>query len=147
MRESDDSRVLWKIVSSLLGKNIANKPFELSKHNRLTSGIDAATEFSNYFFSVAECITSNLGPVNNDVAHDVPFCEASCFLFPTSELEMKNIFRLCQGKQLQIDDFQPRILSLVADTVAPVLAYIFNLCMSTGVNPDSLKRARVIPIF
>jgi hypothetical protein len=77
---SDDSRVF----GSLLGKNFADKPIELSKHNKLISGIDAATEFINYFISVADSITNNLGPVNNDMVHDIPFCEASCFLFPTS---------------------------------------------------------------
>jgi hypothetical protein len=60
---------------------------------------------------------------------------------------MKSLLRLCKGKRLHIDEIQPSILFVVSDIVAPVLAHIFNLCMSTGVYPDVLKRARVIPVF
>jgi hypothetical protein len=144
---SNDSKLLWKIVNTLLVKKFVKKRIELLKNDEIISGTDAATEFNNYFISVAKDITKNLGPVNDNLMNEIPFCEASCFLFPTSESEIKQILRLCKGKKLQVDEFQPRILYLVADILAPVLAHIFNLCMSTGVYPNSLKRARVIPIF
>jgi hypothetical protein len=98
----------------------------LLKNNKLISGSEAAIEFNNYFISVANDITKNLGPVNNDVSHEFPIFYGSCFLFPTSELEIKKFLRLCKGKLLQIDEVQPRMLYLVADIVAPVLAHIFT---------------------
>ena len=82
-----------------------------------------------------------------DTTCGVPFCDASCFLSPTSASEIKSLLRLCKGKRLHVEEIQPRVLYEVADIIAPVLAHIFNLCMSTGIYPDVLKHARVIPVF
>jgi hypothetical protein len=146
-QESNDSRALWNTVNSILAKNIVRQKIELYKNNKLMPNSELTIEFNEYFISVANDITKDLGPVQGDTTCGVPFCEASCFLSPTSASEIKSLLRLCKGKRLHVEEIQPRVLCEVADIIAPVLAHIFNLCMSTGVYPDVLKHARVIPIF
>ena len=44
-------------------------------------------------------------------------------------------------------DISPHVLKLFKMQLAPNLCKLFNNCMQTGVFPDELKIARVIPLF
>ena len=44
-------------------------------------------------------------------------------------------------------DMSPRILKLFRGQISPVLSTLFNNCMYSGVFPDILKIARVIPLY
>ena len=45
------------------------------------------------------------------------------------------------------DDFSTKFIKLAAPLIAPFLEKLFNLALSSGVYPDNLKIAKVIPIF
>ena len=45
------------------------------------------------------------------------------------------------------DDFSTKFIKLAAPLIAPSLEKLFNLSISTGVYPNNLKIAKVIPIF
>jgi len=51
------------------------------------------------------------------------------------------------NKSLGIDNIGPKILKEVCSYIANPLTYIFNLSFSAGVVPDSLKLAKIIPIY
>ena len=44
-------------------------------------------------------------------------------------------------------DISPKIIKWSASLLAPILTKLFNMCFLGGIYPDSLKIARVIPIF
>ena len=51
------------------------------------------------------------------------------------------------NKSVGIDEIPPKIVKWAAPILAPILTLVFNKCILSGVYPDSLKIARVIPIF
>jgi len=51
------------------------------------------------------------------------------------------------NKSPGIDNIGPKILKEVCLDIVNPLTHIFNLSFSTGVVPDSLKLAKVIPIY
>ena len=59
----------------------------------------------------------------------------------------KKILRSFLRKKYHRDEIQPSILVKVSDIISPVLSNIFNKCILSGVYPNILKRAHVVPIF
>ena len=54
---------------------------------------------------------------------------------------------LDEGKGVGIDDTPPKIVKWGAPILIPILTKLFNKCILGGIYPDSLKIARVKPIF
>ena len=54
---------------------------------------------------------------------------------------------LDEGKSVGIDEIPPKVLKWVKFLIVPVLTKIFNACISEDIYPDSLKLARVTPVF
>ena len=52
-----------------------------------------------------------------------------------------------EGKGLGVDKIPPKLLKWGAPILIPVLTKLFNKCLLGGIYPDSLKIARVKPIF
>ena len=72
----------------------------------------------------------------------------SIFLHDISEAEViKAIHSLKNSNSTGYDDFTTKFVKLSSTILAPALVKIFNLSIHTGVYPDSLKMAKVIPIF
>jgi len=69
-------------------------------------------------------------------------------LHPITEAEVSLLIQdLDIGKSVGIDEISPKIVKWSAPLLVPVLTNIFNKCLVSGIYPDSLKIARVIPIF
>ena len=67
-------------------------------------------------------------------------------LLPESEVE--NLTKeLDEGKGLGVDKIPPKILKWGAPVLVPILTKLFNKCLLGGIYPNSLKIARVKPIF
>ena len=57
------------------------------------------------------------------------------------------IKELDEGKGVGVDKIPPKILKWGAHVLIPILTRLFNKCLLGGIYPDSLKIARVKPIF
>ena len=72
----------------------------------------------------------------------------SLFLSPVIENEIINTVKSCKPKTSKdCDDISMCLISKVITSIANPLAHIFNLSFSSGVFPDRMKTAKVIPIF
>ena len=72
----------------------------------------------------------------------------SIFLRKATEPETKkHIDEADVNKATGIDNIPAKILKWVIDIIVPILTKLFNICIEKGVYPDSLKLARVMPIF
>ena len=69
-------------------------------------------------------------------------------LYPCDIEEVKTIIiKLNSGKAHGPNSIPTDILQLLFHDIAKPLTQIFNLSFKTGVHPDLLKTARVIPVF
>lgn len=64
------------------------------------------------------------------------------------EQELTNIvLGLNDRKSAGYDNIGPRLLKLALPHILHPLLFIFNLSFSTGVFPDTLKTAKVLPLY
>ncbi|MPC50234.1 hypothetical protein E2C01_044058 [Portunus trituberculatus] len=72
---------------------------------------------------------------------------ASLYLTPTTQQEIKKILDNLKCSAAGIDDIPPKLLKLTCSIIASTLSYIINLAFTQGIFPNSLKVAKVFPIF
>ena len=72
----------------------------------------------------------------------------SMFLHQATELEVgKHFHEINVNKGIGVDENHPKLLKWGQELFVPIITKLFNKCLVTGVYPDKLKIARVIPIF
>ena len=109
---------------------------------------DICNHFNDYFSTIGSSLAKNF-PVTTDYKkYCVPAITQSIYLTPVTAEE---IIRMVTGFKINKspgpDDISPRILKLVIDEIADALAHLYNLSFSTGTVPESLKTAKVIPLY
>ncbi|PIK38091.1 putative RNA-directed DNA polymerase from mobile element jockey-like [Apostichopus japonicus] len=73
----------------------------------------------------------------------------SIFTYPVREEELLRVANHClkPKKAAGYDDFKPDIVKQVLPFIVTPLTHICNISFTTGVFPDKLKIAKVLPIF
>ena len=72
----------------------------------------------------------------------------SIYLYSISESDVINTIRSMKNtSSAGHDEFSSKFIKLSLPLLVPALEKIFNLSLSSGVYPDELKIAKVIPIF
>ena len=72
----------------------------------------------------------------------------SIFIQETEEKEIISIFNKCNNKtSTDCDGIHMKIIKWVIEGISKPLTYIFNLSFQTGIFPDKMKMAKVIPLF
>ena len=73
---------------------------------------------------------------------------SSMYMKPVVESDItKIISKFNASKSAGYDNIGNDIIKKVCDVIVKPLVSIFNLSLSTGIVPDQLKIAKVIPIF
>ena len=107
------------------------------------------SEFNNHFTNMAKNLNktkySNITPpVFNTFLNKNPL--SSCiYLSPITGEEIEAIIKKLDD--YKSNDFSPKLLKHLLIPFSRSLSYLFNSCMLTGVFPDELKVAKVIPLF
>ena len=70
------------------------------------------------------------------------------FLSPVDEKEVHKVVEICKNKSsTDADGLNMNIVKRVITTIIKPLTHGFNISFKTGVFPDKLKIAKIIPIF
>ena len=106
-------------------------------------------ELNNFFADLGANTVSNLGLcVSDDYKQYVSNVNHTFFLYPTNDVEIKRVcFELKSKTSYGYDEKSSVLLKRVIDIIARPLAHIFNMSFSSGVFPNALKIARVVPVF
>ena len=103
--------------------------------------------FNNFFLTIAKNINKKI--IN---ANYKDYLENSVtnlfFLKPRNEKEVNSVIKQMKTNKAIVSNSIPtKILKMSLPIIAKPLAYLINLSFSTGVFPDLLKIANIIPIF
>ena len=139
-----DLKKTWKLINGLLGRKRSNRLL-------VFPGQDAPHNFNSYFVNVAndlvlktygenDCNSADYRSYMPEISDDDELSDFSC----TSEDINNIISKLNNSKGTY---YSPRILKLLAGTLSPLLADIFNRCVSEGYFPSELKNAKIIPLY
>ena len=115
----------------------------------ITDPCQIANRFNDYFFSIGETLQSK---INSSYLHFSRCLKNpnihSIFLSPTDSVEVKNlILSLNNGKAAGPNSIPTLVLKHFIDEVSVILSSLFNLSLSNGIFPHSLKTSSVLPLF
>ena len=150
---SNSSKILWKTFGKILNNNKIkhNKLVNLKINGLNQNDPQVISDSVNDFFSEIGNNLANKFPQNNNSEFKKYLgnpVQHSLFFHDISEEEIINAIRnLKNSNSTGCDDFTTKFVKLSSSILAPALVKIFNLSIHTGIYPDSLKLAKVIPIF
>ena len=108
-----------------------------------------ANAFNNYFSTVGSSLANSIPIVQTNIETflNAPLCH-SFVLYPASIIEIEDeISKLNSFKSTGPFSISTKLLKTLRFLLSGPLTYLFNCSISTGVVPDKLKIARVIPVY
>ena len=116
----------------------------------IDNGKDIANRFNNFFVNVGTNLAAKIPKSNKKASDYLINCNKNNNVFYTTmvtEEEVLKIISNFKDSSAGHDDIKPNIIKHVKNTIKKPLAHISNLSFNTGIFPDELKKANVIPIY
>ena len=151
--QNNSSKNLWKTLVKCLNKNKIkhNKINQLSHNNsKLTNSQDISETINNFFSEIGPSLASHFDNANNNEHKKYLSTPApqSILLHSINAKEIHDTIKSLKNSNSSGHDFfTTKFVNLSAPILVPALEKIFNLALKTGVYPDSLEIAKVIPVF
>ena len=105
-------------------------------------------QFNKYFTSIGTNLNAKLPQTAQDPTNLINNNSANFLSAPTCPAEIINIVNSAKSKKAcGYDNIDPYVVQQVIPQIATQLAHIFNRSFTTGIVPNKLKIAKVIPIY
>ena len=151
-RSKNNMKQTWNTINSVLGrgkKQSTQNKFKDDNGNVFVNPEDISNQFNDFFVNVGPKLASNIhssGKNYLDYLKDPK--NSSMYMKPIVEMDItKMIEKFNQNKSAGNDDICNYIVKKVVKDILKPLTMIFNLSISTGIVPDKLKIAKVIPTY
>ena len=149
-----NSHKIWGTINQNIRKsNNKTEVIEKLKINNMNeyNGQRISEEFAKYFSTIGKTYANSMQkPKNdlNDYLKQIPAQSKSLFLNPTTESEItKLIDKLPPKKSCGIDGVDNIIPKEIKPFIVGLLCIIFNKSLETGVFPERMKTAKVVPLY
>ena len=122
----------------------------LNVNNKInTNPVDIANCFNDYFSNIGSKLAEKIFPSKYDHLHYLKCSNpVSIFIKPTSTIEILNLIStLNNNKSSGPFSIPTDIFKMTGNIMASPLTEIINLSFSTGIYPNNLKIAKIIPVF
>ncbi|GFS02075.1 reverse transcriptase-like protein [Elysia marginata] len=108
-----------------------------------------ARYFSDKISKLRQELDHDAEDPSTETAESVPKFSGDIFrnFKEITEQEVKNILTASPSKTCSLDPIPTKLLKTCLDSTVPEITNIFNQSLSTGVVPDSFKKAIVIPLI
>jgi hypothetical protein len=147
---NNKSKASWNIINKYRGKEGKSNPLislEIG-NEEIIEEARVAEEFNNFFVSIGQESKTTSISTNSHLHPSCNRITSNLFLYPTSKEEILNIIKNIKTKHsVGHDNISIQIIKLCGDAIAEPLNDIANSILKEGIFPDSLKIAKVIPIF
>lgn len=149
---NNDARKTWNLIKSIINKNNSNTIDELSINGKLSKDkLKIANKFNDYFVNVGSDLAKKIPKAAGNYANYMNIDKSnsqSFFSAPTDISEIIDIvMNFKESKSTGFDNISPSIIKNIIPVLAQPLVNIFNLSLSSGIFPDALKTAKVVPVF
>ena len=134
----------WQTINTILGRSHQN----VNNIKCPDENIKVADYINRYFIRSIDAIKEELPQTENNsfmqyMGEPSPY---SMRVKLASAAEIIKIVKGIKTKATGMDGFSPTILKLCIDYIMKPLLYIVNLSLKSGVFPNKLKEAKVIPV-
>ena len=139
----------WKVINEMRNKKrSSNFPNYIEFNNQLI--IDRrmiVNKFNSYYVNIARDLNNSKSTEDFNDYRIFMKNRISDSIF-LEEIETNEIDTIIGNlNPNKSSDFSPRILQFFRNQISPTLAVLFNKCMFSGIFPDVLKIAKVIPLY
>ena len=152
LNSKNDSSNLWKVLNEVIGKT--NNKSGISdifvvNGKSLTNPHDISNAFCSYYTNVgheyaAKIPTSKNSPMSYMKDNFVQ----SLFFEPVDEGEITKILRQLKPKKSSgYDNISAHLLKYFTKELAVPLSIIINSSLSSGIVPDCMKLAKIVPVY
>ncbi len=135
-----NSKIAWKVINEITGKNA-------NKNESLPNNLNC-NDINRFFATLGSNAISNVPPDINDYETVFPHI-SSTFVFDNAtahEVELTARSLPCTNSSGH-DGFSGKLVTNIIDCISLPVSKIFNKSVHLGIVPQSLKIARVVPIF
>lgn len=155
-----DKKKIWNIIKDIADINKTNTPIVKINIEDQTLNVNSdpkkISDHFNQFFSniganLAKNILDRYNVSEKDLANNIPASNLSYnpfYFTPSTETEILDLISsLKNSNSAGIDHLSTKNIKHIQKYIASPLKHIINLSFKTGIFPNSLKQATVIPIF
>ena len=154
-----DSEKIWKVIRQAMNtKPKSNTTPDFIKvktpdgnTKKIHDKIEIANEMNKRFCQMGANLAEKLPTTETNFSEFLQFPNPNherFILHPVTEPEVdKEAQNLDISKTVGADEISPKIIKWSTALLTPILTKLFNMCLLGGIYPESLKIARVIPIF
>ena len=148
-----DPKNTWNYINQILSRKVASNepPTHIQIDDKCVKNEkEIAEAFNNYFSKVGSNLSSTIKNHQTSPLYSLrgDYSNTNFFIFGTTDEEvLKTIQKLKSKSSSGIDGINSKLLKQIATSILVPLTHIFNLTFTTGIIPDKLKIAKVIPIF
>ena len=150
-----DMKKTWAVISETLNKNKKRKdePLTFKCNGRdLSDDIEIANEFNRFFANIGENLASNMEQFDNhELSYktylQTPHAQNCRFELIDENATIKAIDYIDNKPSSGHDGISNVLLKYVKLEISKPLTLIINQMITTGIFPESLKIAKIIPIY
>ena len=151
-RYKGDIKKTWATINNLLCRKNrkSNHPSHLKIASKdVTNKEEIASEFNKYFTSIGPILSNAIPTTTRSHRSYITRVINSKFNFsPTNNEEVSKIINNFLPKSsCGIDGLSMKILKSIKHIIVDSLTLIINQSLNTGIFPESLKYAKVLPLF
>ena len=152
-KNKSNIRHTWSTIKEILNKCKDKKEFPAFftiNDEHVTDKTDISNNFNSFFANIGTNLSNNIKfSGNKTISSYLKQKVISSFEFEcvTSTEVTKIIKNLASKNSSGHDGISARFIKRMLDTITPSLTHIINQSLSTGIFPDRLKIAKVIPLF
>ena len=148
----NDAKQSWKVLAEVIKiqkrKRDLPSSFFLEDGSESSNAETIAEGFNTFFCNVGEKLSANIAQPPTNFTRHLQNQYPNFFISPVCPFDIISVSKLLRPKLSEgHDGISTKLLRSSIEHISAPLSYIFNLSFSTGIFPDSMKVAKVIPIF
>ena len=149
----NDAKQTWSTINEVLGKCKNKREFPkyfLMNNEKITGNDNIASNFNSYFANIGPELSSKL-KINCQKTVDSFLIQSisTSFKFELTDSDSvkKTVLKLKPKTSTGFDNLSTLLLKRIIDYILVPLTLILNQSLCTGIFPNNLKVAKVIPIY
>ena len=152
-KHRNDMKNTWKTIRNVICKTNKNQDIPnsfLINGNTINNKETIANEFNSFFTNIGKNLASKITPPQNKEFHNFlsnPCSSILNFQHISAEDILKIIKSLKSKSSKSHDNMSSILLKQIKNHIAEPLTIIINKTIDSGIFPDKLKIARVLPIY
>ncbi len=148
----NDMKLTWRLVNEVINKRKTKQSLPsafMSDGKMITDHFEIANRFCKYFTDISPALASRIPSTNFSFRSFLTDNENSPNI--PNETNVHELEEICHdfqaGKAPGHDNIPMYLIKNSFDLISEPLTQLINLSLTTGVFPDKLKVAKVIPIY